>query len=68
MTAALLKKTTYYKCSSGTKVVLIKIKGGGHTWPGASQYLPKILVGTVCKDFNANDVIWEFFSSLPDKN
>lgn len=62
------EKTIYYKCADGTKVVLIKIKGGGHTWPGASQYLPKILVGTVCKDFNANDVIWEFFSSLPDKN
>lgn len=62
------EKTTYYKCGNGTKVVLIKIKGGGHTWPGTSQYLPKILVGNVCKDFKANDVIWEFFSSLPDKN
>ncbi|MCC6866315.1 MAG: hypothetical protein IT280_09185 [Ignavibacteria bacterium] len=62
------EKITYYKCGEDSKVVLIKINGGGHTWPGASQYLPKILVGTVCKDFNANNVIWDFFSSLPPKN
>ena len=55
------EKETYYKCADGTKVVLIKITGGGHTWPGASQYLPKILIGPVCKDFNATEMIWEFF-------
>jgi polyhydroxybutyrate depolymerase len=59
------EKETYYKCESGTKVVLITIKGGGHTWPGATQYLPKILIGPVCKDFNATEVIWDFFKSLP---
>ncbi len=58
---------TYYKCGSGTKVVLITVKGGGHTWPGASQYLPKILVGPVCKDFYATEMIWGFFKSLPDR-
>lgn len=46
---------------NNSEVVLIKIEGGGHTWPGRSQYLPKFIVGTVCKDFDANDVIWEFF-------
>lgn len=61
------EKTTYYKCKDGSKVVLIKIVGGGHTWPGASQYLPKLIVGAVCKDFNATEIIWEFFKSLSDK-
>lgn len=61
------EKETYYKCADGTKIVLVTIKGGGHTWPGASQYLPKIIVGNVCKDFNATDMIWEFFSSLPER-
>lgn len=61
------EKETYYKCADGTKVVLITIKGGGHTWPGASQYLPKILVGAVCKDFSATETIWEFFKSLSDR-
>ncbi|MEO8514273.1 MAG: PHB depolymerase family esterase, partial [Ignavibacteria bacterium] len=58
---------TYYKCGSGTKVVLVKVTGGGHTWPGASQYLPKMLVGTVCKDFNATEMIWSFFKSIPER-
>lgn len=61
------EKETYYKCAEGTKVILVTIKGGGHTWPGASQYLPKILVGNVCKDFNATEMIWEFFKSLPER-
>ncbi len=61
------EKTTYYKCKDNSKVVLIKIVGGGHTWPGASQYLPKLIVGAVCKDFNATETIWEFFKSLSDK-
>jgi polyhydroxybutyrate depolymerase len=61
------EKETYYTCASGTKVILVTIKGGGHTWPGASQYLPKIIVGNVCKDFNATEMIWEFFKSLPER-
>ena len=61
------EKETYYKCADGTKVILVTIKGGGHTWPGASQYLPKIIVGTVCKDFSATEMIWEFFKSLPER-
>src|SRR4030095_3865189 len=54
-------KYTYSGRVKGSEVVLIKIEGGGHTWPGGMQYLPKLFVGTVCKDFNANDVICEFF-------
>ncbi|MCX7877978.1 MAG: alpha/beta hydrolase-fold protein [Ignavibacteria bacterium] len=55
----------YYRCNDNSEVVLIKIKGGGHTWPGAKQYLPKIIVGKTCMDFNATETIWEFFKSLP---
>jgi polyhydroxybutyrate depolymerase len=45
------------------KVELIKVIGGGHTWPGGHQYLPKKLIGEVSKDFNAADKLWEFFKS-----
>lgn len=55
--------TTYYKCKDNTEVVLVKIDGGGHTWPGGKQYLPKILVGNVCRDFSATELIWEFFKA-----
>lgn len=56
-------KQTYSGGKNNTEVVLIKITGGGHTWPGGSQYLPKFIVGNVCKDFNAEEVIWEFFKN-----
>ncbi len=58
-------KYIYSPCSGNTEIILIKIDGGGHTWPGASQYLSKFIVGKVCNDFNATEVIWEFFKKQP---
>ena len=43
-----------------TEVVLIRVEGGGHTWPGGVQYLNKMIIGGVCNDFNASEVILEF--------
>ena len=45
------------------KVSFIKVFGGGHTWPGGIQYLPKGIIGKVTRDFNAADQLWEFFKS-----
>ena len=45
----------------GSEVVLLRVDGGGHTWPGSSQYLPKRLIGPVCRDFDATAEIWRFF-------
>jgi polyhydroxybutyrate depolymerase len=58
-------KFTHTGCNDNTEVILIKITGGGHTWPGASQYLPKFIVGEVCRDFNATEMIWDFFKNIP---
>lgn len=52
-----------YEGKNGTKVVLYQIVGGGHTWPGARQYLPQQIIGNVCRDFNGTEVIWDFFKS-----
>ncbi len=41
----------------------IKVIGGGHTWSGGFQYLPKKLIGEVSKDFNVADKLWKFFES-----
>jgi polyhydroxybutyrate depolymerase len=51
----------YANNTDGTEVVLYSIMGGGHTWPGGWQYLPSWLVGKTCHDFDADEVIWEFF-------
>jgi polyhydroxybutyrate depolymerase len=49
----------------GTEVVVYEIQGGGHTWPGGPQYLPKLVVGRVCRDFDAAATIWAFFRAHP---
>jgi polyhydroxybutyrate depolymerase len=58
----------WYSWSRGrenTEVKLFVIQGGGHTWPGGAQYLPALIVGRVCRDFNATEAIWEFFKNHP---
>ena len=44
----------------GTEVILLKVIGGGHTWPGGRQYLSPRMIGTVCRDINASEMILDF--------
>ncbi|MBI1770554.1 MAG: esterase [Bacteroidetes bacterium] len=53
-----------YRCANENQVHLIRIEGGGHTWPGGKQYLGKRLVGRVCRDFYATTEVWNFFRQL----
>ena len=46
-----------YNCNAGTSVVLYKITGGGHTWPGG---FPIAVNGPTDADFNACTEIWKF--------
>jgi polyhydroxybutyrate depolymerase len=50
-----------YSNKYGTEVVGYIINGGGHTWPGGTQYLPKMMIGTVSHNLNACETIWDFF-------
>ena len=45
----------------GSHVRLVRVEGGGHTWPGGRPYLPQALVGRVCRDFDAVPLIFDFF-------
>ncbi len=56
-----VQRFTYANGRDGTEVVLLKMIGAGHAWPGGSQYLPRRRIGSVCRDINATGVIWEFF-------
>jgi polyhydroxybutyrate depolymerase len=51
----------YLNGMAGTEVILYSVTGGGHTWPGGIQYLPKWMIGKTSKDINATEVIWTFF-------
>lgn len=57
-------KIEYSRCKNGSKVVLYRIEGGGHTWPDGRQYLPTRRVGRTSRDINGCDEIWQFFKSL----
>ena len=52
----------YGPCRAGTEVVLWKLTGSGHVWPGGQRdYLPRLLgQGTAVID--ANREMWQFFS------
>jgi polyhydroxybutyrate depolymerase len=63
---------TWSKGRNGTEVVLYKIEGGGHRWPGNDPPLPtekvprdRSRLGARCMDFDANETIWEFFKRHP---
>jgi RNA polymerase sigma factor (sigma-70 family) len=48
------------------KVVLYRIDGGGHTWPGGWQYLGEKRIGKTTREINAADEIWRFFRTFHD--
>jgi polyhydroxybutyrate depolymerase len=53
-------KYSYYR-NDKPFVEFIKVENGGHGWPGGRQYLPKVLIGQLCNDFSASEMIIRFF-------
>jgi len=51
-------------CADGADVQLYSIVFGGHTWPGHPIDAPFEL-GLTSMDFDASQVIWEFFAAHP---
>lgn len=58
-------RTAWTACQTGAPVVLYKLIGGGHTWPGKRPYLPVRVIGRSSRDMDGTAVIWRFFASLP---
>jgi polyhydroxybutyrate depolymerase len=46
------------------EIVLCRVVGGGHTWPGSTLPLYLFFLGNVCLDFNASQMIWQFFRNI----
>ena len=40
------------------QVVQYVVEGGGHTWPGGTQYAPVSVCGVVSRDAQASELIW----------
>lgn len=56
-------KYTYGLCDSNSQVILYKVVGGGHTWPGALVDL-----GGTNYDIDGSVEIWDFFSQYEHPN
>jgi polyhydroxybutyrate depolymerase len=48
----------YPNCTQGAEVLLYRIEGGGHTWPGGRKILPEHLVGPTNPYLDASQAIW----------
>lgn len=48
-------------CAASSEVVFYQIDGGGHTWPGGKQYLPKAVIGSTTGALDGSEVIAQFF-------
>jgi polyhydroxybutyrate depolymerase len=57
--------TQYTGCQDDSEVMFYKVNNGGHTWPGGLQYLGERVIGRTSRDFDATEVIWDFFSRHP---
>jgi polyhydroxybutyrate depolymerase len=59
-----VKRILYGPGREGAEVILYRIEGGGHTWPGGSQN-PGFLGRTTHDIDDANGTIWRFFARHP---
>jgi polyhydroxybutyrate depolymerase len=57
------QRTTYTRCPPSIGEELITVENGGHTWPGAAQYLPRVVIGAASRDFSASEALWAFFAA-----
>ncbi len=51
----------YGPCRAGTEVVLWRLTGAGHVWPGGQQNFLRLLLGRGTTVINANQEMWSFF-------
>lgn len=60
----LVVRSNYGNCATSSEIVVHRILGGGHTWPGTK--LPNNPVtGRTSRDISANEILWEFFRRHP---
>ncbi len=50
--------------TDGTQVILFKVEGGGHTWPGGPQYLDPFFIGLVSNQIDGSAQIWKYLPPL----
>lgn len=59
--AHLAQEFVYEPCWGGAQVVLWKLTGPGHVWPGAPPRYPALLLGPPTRVIDASETMWRFF-------
>ena len=55
-------KYVYSNCRDGAEVVLWKLSGAGHVWPGGKQKVMERILGPSTDIVDANRELWNFFT------
>jgi polyhydroxybutyrate depolymerase len=58
-------RIAYSPCRGGAEVVLWKLTGSGHVWPGGKQDVPQVFLGRPTSIIDANTLMWRFFQRHP---
>jgi polyhydroxybutyrate depolymerase len=58
-----IERLTWGPGDAGSEVVLYRIDGGGHVWPGRTP--DSFLLGPAVSSLDANEIIWRFFEKHP---
>ena len=64
MVATDVTRIEYTGCAGDAAVVLYRIEGGGHTWPGGGP-LPEWFAGPTTRSIDATSQMWAFFRAHP---
>jgi len=60
-----VERLEYGGCAAGANVVLYRIRGGGHSWPGGHARYPEWITGRTSRDIDGPQEIWAFFAAHP---
>ncbi len=55
-----VRRYVHRHCTPGSRVVLYRIDGGGHTWPGGNYKPNTWIVGKKSRELDAAAIIWQF--------
>jgi polyhydroxybutyrate depolymerase len=53
---------TWSPCRAGSEVMLLRLAGPGHVWPGGQRDFLPVLLGTSTAVIDANEEMWRFFA------